>query len=307
MPEGPEVCITAQYLKTKLKGRQITKLEILSGRYSHSKLPGLEHLNKAYTVKDVSSKGKLLWFSMVDSNNVYLYLISHFGLTGGWSFHRSNSDRIKLLVKNIKNNKTYNLYYSDDRNFGQLSLTKNIDDLTTKTNSLAPDFLKTPFTSAQFNTQIKTFLSKSKKRTDMILGKVLMNQNISNGLGSGIGNYLMPEILYDAKLSPFRKMGSLTDVEIDRLGISIKRIIKLSYYNNTTGYMSNFESFAETHKLGIISGKYPDYHKDIKFKPTDVFEFKVYRQKKDKLGNKVEQDKTINEGRTTYWVPSVQK
>jgi hypothetical protein len=71
--------------------------------------------------------------------------------------------------------------------------------------------------------------------------------------------------------------------------------------------MSNFESFAETHKLGIISGKYPDYHKDIKLKSTDAFEFKVYRQKTDKLGNKVEQDKTINEGRTTYWVSSVQK
>ena len=281
---------------------------MLSGRYTHSALSGKEHLNQPHTVKDVSSKGKLMWITMVDSStNINLYLISHFGLTGGWSFHRSNSDRVKLLIKNLKNNKTYNLYYSDDRNFGQLSLTKNLDDLTNKTDAIAPDFLKTSFTSEQFLAQVKIFLSKSKKRPDMILGKILMNQNITNGLGSGIGNYLMPEILYDAKLSPFRTMGSLTDDEIKRLGTSIKRIIKLSYYNNTTGYMFNFESFTESHKLGIISGKYPDYHKDIKFKPTDVFEFKVYRQKTDKLGNKVEQDKTINEGRTTYWVPSIQK
>lgn len=309
MPEGPEICITAQYLKTKLKGRTISKLEVLSGRYTHAKLKGAEHLNgdKKYKVKDISSKGKLLWFKMESKAGNILYLINRFGLTGGWSFHRSNSDRIRLTIVDEKKNKTYQLYYYDDRNFGTIELTKDITDLTNKCDALAPDLLKTSFTPAQFMNWIKLFLSKSKKRNDALIGKILMNQNASDGIGSGIGNYLMPEILYDAKISPFRTVGSLSESEIEKLGVSIKKIIKLSYYNNATGYMTTFSNFVETHRKGIDNGKYSDYHKDIKFKATDKFEFKVYRQKTDKLGNKVENDKTINNGRTTYWVLAIQK
>lgn len=311
MPEGPEVCITAQYLKSKLKNRHVTKLEILSGRYTHGKLKGAEYLDGKthYIVNDVSSKGKLLWMTMTNSKDTTdkLYLISHFGLTGGWSFHKSNSDRIRLIVNNEKKKKKYHLYYSDDRNFGTIGLTKDLNDVTDKTDKLAPDLLKTEFTPQQFLDMVNTFVNKSSKRKDMILGKVLMNQNKSNSFGSGLGNYLTPEILYDAKLSPFRTLGSLSDTEIKTLGMSVKRILKLSYYNNTTGYMNNFESFVDSHKLGIKSGKYPDYHSDIKLKSTDEFEFKVYRLKTDKLGNPVKKDTSINDGRTTYWVPNVQK
>jgi len=71
--------------------------------------------------------------------------------------------------------------------------------------------------------------------------------------------------------------------------------------------MTNFGDFISAHKKGIDSGKYPDYHPDIKLISTDKFDFKVYRKSKDSLDNPVVGDKTINKNRTTYWVPNVQK
>jgi len=117
---------------------------------------------------------------------------------------------------------------------------------------------------------------------------------------------LMAEILYDANVSPFRTTGSLSDNEILAIGRAMKYITKLSYYDNMTGYMTNFESFIPVHKERVKKGIYPDYHDDVKIKKGDTFEFKVYRQKKDPLGNPVSADKTIQKGRSTYWVPGVQ-
>ena len=71
--------------------------------------------------------------------------------------------------------------------------------------------------------------------------------------------------------------------------------------------MTNFGKFIEIHKQKIDNGIYPDYHAEIKLSKTDKFKFSVYQQNKDPFGNMVEKNKEINKGRTTYWVPTIQK
>jgi formamidopyrimidine-DNA glycosylase len=310
MPEGPEVTILSQYLLTKLKGRLVEKLEVLSGKYSHKKpLENKDLLNgeNKFKIQNVESHGKLMWMTMKNTkNNDKLYLISHLGLTGEWGFSKGNNDRIKITIGNIDNKKKYNLYYADDRNFGNIYIVDDIDDVRKKKDLLAPDALKTGMTLNEFSNIIKKYISKSKTRKNQLIFRVLMNQTIKDGIVSGLGNYLTPEILYRAKISPFRKMDSLTEEDITELFKSMKYIIKLSYYNNTTGYMTNFGQFIKIHKEKINSGKYPVYHQDIKLKEKE-FVFSVYRKNNDPLGNAVEKDKTINKNRTVYWVPAVQK
>ena len=307
MPEGPEVLITAQYLFSKIKHCEVNEIKILGGKYSHKELSGKHFLNGTtrYTLMNINTKGKLLWFTMVNNKNKQLFLLSHFGLTGGWSFDKSKDNKIELKL--TKNNEPLSIYYDDPRNFGSVMITDDQTTLTSKLNKLAPDFLQESFSDDDFYSRIKTFLNKSKKRSNVLLGKLLMRQNKSDGIGSGIGNYLAPEIMYDAKISPLRTIGSLSKMDIFALAHSIKYIIKLSYFNNKTGYMANFGTFTREHKKGIQSGLYPDYHPDIILKSADAFEFKVYRQKVDPYGNEVKIDKTINDNRSTYWVPNVQK
>jgi formamidopyrimidine-DNA glycosylase len=286
MPECPEVCITAQYLLTHIKNKTILKLT------SKKKL-GISVVG--YTVQNIDSKGKLLWFELTNKDKM-AYIICHFGLTGEWSLNDNNH---KVCIEFTDNSK---IYYNDDRGFGKINITSNYNTLQSRQNKISPDLLKTDFTERQFLDTFKVYLNKTKRRNKMLLVKLLMDQH---GIGSGIGNYLSAEILYHAQLSPRRTLDSLSDTDIKKLAYSIKYIIKLSYYNNNTGYMTNFGDFISIHKEGIKKKIFPNYHSEIKF-TNEEFTFNVYRQKTDKLGNKVIVDKIIN-NRSTYWVKELQK
>ena len=133
-----------------------------------------------------------------------------------------------------------------------------------------------------------------------------MKQDKKDALFSGIGNYLVAEILYDAKISPYRTIGSLSDNEIKSLSHSIKYLTKLSYYNNNDGYMLSFGEYSKLHKKYIDDGILPVFHTDVKLDKNDEFKIKVYRQTKDPDGNTVEKDEDINKGRTFHWVKNVQ-
>ena len=139
----------------------------------------------------------------------------------------------------------------------------------------------------------------------MLIVKVLMNQNKVDGIVSGLGNYLVPEILYRCKISPHRKVGELSDNEIKIMAQITKEIVKQCYIYNDTGYMEDIKEFVEEHYDGLHKGKYPDYHSEIKIKKGQKFMFYVYRQKVDPYGNKVIAEKIIN-NRSTYWVPDIQ-
>jgi len=304
MPECPEVTILSDYLKDNLLNRTILSIEINSGKYLHKKILGKELLNEniKYKVIDVSSKGKVLYITLKHSTTI-IYFVSHLGMSGEWSFEESDTNRIRLLGEH--NESSFKLCYNDPRNFGNIEIL-NENDFKKRIDKLAPDVLKTEFTDDDFLNIVKQYLKKSKQREKQLIFKVLTKQNLSDGIFSGLGNYLIPEILYDAKISPYRQMSSLSDDDLLKLSHSIKYVTKLSYYNNTTGYMTNFGDYSKKHKKGIDNGKYKNYHTDIHLKTTDKFIFKIYLKKKDPFGNIVEKDKTLNKGRTTHWVKNIQ-
>lgn len=302
MPEGPEVLITSQYLKTKLKKKKIESVEVLSGRYTHQNLKGLNLTNNApLTVDTIDTKGKFLWMKLLDKSNNTIYMMNTFGMSGRWSFHENqNSCRIKFVIQsNTDPSKKYDLYYIDARNFGTMEFTSNEQILQKKLNKLAPDVLKTNMSDNDLLTAIRHFNSKSKKNKNLV--KVLMDQE---AIVSGIGNYLVAEILYDAKLNPHRDLKDLSEEEMKTLAHSIRKIAKLAYYNNVSGYMDHFKIFMKTHSERVDQGIFPNYHPDIK--SNKKFTFKVYQQSRDPLGNNVENDEIVK-GRTIHWVKNIQK
>lgn len=294
MPEGPEVLITSQYLKTKLKNKIITNVEILSGRYTHQKIKGLQTMKSEFKILDVDSKGKFLWF-VLSNNDTVVYLLNTLGMSGRWSFSQDPSARIKFSIKT--DDKVYYLYYIDSRNFGTVEFgDKNA--LDKKLNNLAPDVLKSNMSDSELVDLINKFINSTKRDKNLV--KILMDQE---ALVSGIGNYLVAEILYNAKLNPHRSFCDLTEKEIKTLAHSIRKVSKCAYYDNGTGYMEHFETFMSTHAERIDKGIFPNYHPDIAQKQ---FKFKVYNQVYDPHGNKVLKDEIIK-GRTIHWVKEVQK
>lgn len=303
MPEGPEVVIVTQYLKSKLIGKTIESVKILSGKYKRLPMNGFNLFKRGrkYKIKDIDTKGKFLWFVFEDiKSGDILYMANTFGMTGRWGFYKSESARVKFTICCERKNKKYNLYFTDQRNFGNLDIYDDHSTLTNRIDKLAPDILTGGLSDQDVLTLIKNFNSKSRK--DKTLYKVLMDQN---ALISGIGNYLSAEILYDAKINPSRKLDKLSLVEQKRLAHSMRKIIKHSYYDNKTGYMKHFAEFMANHPVKVDKRIFPNYHPDIKI--TIPFKFKVYGQKTDPDGNEVKTDDTIIKGRTVHWVPKIQK
>ena len=305
MPEGPEILLTTQYLLCKIKKRYIKSVKILSGKYTKKQLPGFNLLSGRLRIEDVSCKGKFMWITLVAGDDV-IYLMCSFGLTGSWGFKSNDNTRLIFELDNgSKNNKTYKLYYSDQRNFGNIIVTNNLSVLEKKINSLGIDLIQSNLTEDDMINHLTREIEsiKNSKRNNNIV-TVLMTQDINKGIGSGIGNYLCAEILYAAKISPHRDITNLSHIEIKSLAVSIRKVMKDAYVNNTTDYALQFADFVASRYEKIKSGKIPNYYPDIKL-DNNKFVFKVYQQKKDPLGNPVIGEK-IHADRTTWWVKRVQ-
>lgn len=301
MPEGPEIIIATQYLKTKINKKKILSVEVLSGRYTHQHLKGITLLKNTtpLTVETIDSKGKFLWMKLKDKNNTDVYMLNTFGLSGRWSFNEDKSARVVFTIQSKTNpDKQYKLYFVDPRNFGTLEFSRDQLDVQKKLDRLAPDILKDGLRDDDMITLIENYNKKTRKDKNLV--KVLMDQE---AIVSGIGNYLVAEILYDAKLNPHRSLNDLSNDEIHTLAHSIRKIAKEAYYNNGSGYMEYYETFMSTHSQRIDDGIFPNYHPDIKSKKN--FTFKVYQQKYDPFGNKVENDEIVK-GRTIHWVKNIQ-
>jgi formamidopyrimidine-DNA glycosylase len=296
MPEVCEVCLTSQYLSSAI-GDKITGIKILRGRYLKKPIKGLEDLQFPLQIEDIDTKGKFMWMTLKHDDKIF-YMLNTYGLTGTWAFDKIDASNIRFSVKS-KNSK-YKMYFGDVRNFGTIEFTDDIKVLNKKLNKLAPDFLKTPLSLEEFQNKFQDFKNKKKK-----IVVVLMSQESKDGIGSGLGNYLVPEILYRAKLSPHRTIGSLEKDDLKKLYKSINYTLRLCYISNITEYVEHLEKFLETHSKNIKDGKFPNYLGNVKTN-NETFQFQVYRRKEDDAGNEVIGDKIIS-GRTTYWCPTVQK
>lgn len=318
MPEVVEVCLTSIFLNSKLKGKKIIDIIVHGGRYKRHGLPGLTSFKHSLPmiIDKVDSKGKFMWFELsygINRANDSNFILNTFGLEGEWGFTKQKHSNIEIIVKG-KKDKSKSLYFTDSRNFGTIELTKDRIKLDDKLKLLAPDFLKVDFTEKEFYERVEDcILDKNgkilKTRGNKEIVKVLMTQMYPLSLGSGLGNYLSVEVLYRAKISPYKKLVDIyNDRKLsDRLSRSIKYVTKLSFMTANIGYlghldikMSGFVNNMRSH----IKKKY-NFHPNTKI-GNEVFKFKVYRQKEDPKGNKVRGDKLIST-RTTYWVPSVQK
>lgn len=300
MPEGPEVTITVQYLKSKLKNKYITSYKVLSGRYTKNEIKGKEYFKrKTYRIVDIDSRGKLIWFTLQEKGKKNkIYMTSTLGLTGMWGFFKNKSSRIKFNIV-TRRKKKYNLYYSDQVNYGEIRFYDDKNELDTRIKTLAPDILKDSLSTQDIINRINDLVKNSRKNLNLV--KILMDQKT---LVSGIGNYLVAEILYHAKLNPHRSLKELSKKEIKHLAYSMRYITKTSYYDNKTGYMKNYLEFMKEHPEKIDKRIFPNYHPDIKTNNKE-FVFNVYKQKYDTKGNKVKVDNIIK-SRKIHWIPSIQ-
>ena len=198
-----------------------------------------------------------------------LHMFNTLGMTGSWSETGRKHSRVRFILDDGGE-----IYFNDTRNFGTIKLVSKKSELYHKLTSLGPDMLAEDVSVDLFEQRLK----RSKKT----IAETLMDQSII----SGVGNYLKSECLYFSKISPHRNTQDLTKDEIETLNNVIKSVIRKSY--ETGG--------ATIYTFSGFSGQKGDYSR----------RFAIYNQVKDPDGRTVKRE-TTKDGRTTFWIPEIQK
>lgn len=116
--------------------------------------------------------------------------------------------------------KVTHIYYYDTRNFGTLKFCLSRQELADKLQSLGPDILQTQTTTAQ------TFLQAVQAARPVTnICRFLMDQSRI----AGIGNYILAEGLYRAKIDPFCTLGDLTVEQLEALFCELQQVAVESY------------------------------------------------------------------------------
>lgn len=164
------------------------------------------------------------------------------------------------------------LYFNDARNFGTLKFCSS-SDLKRKLNSLGPDMLNDRVSP-------ELFKSRLKKHPSITLAEALMNQHVI----SGVGNYLKADSLWLANLSPHRLVSNCSDTELENLHESVRNVIMTAYQNGGSTILTYKGFDGQEGKHTML----------------------VYGRKTDPNGETVISENT-KDGRTTWWVPQIQK
>ena len=243
MPELPEVELFKEYLdltslNTKIKEVKVKNPEIL-GNIS---VKEFENKLKDRIFISTYRHGKYV-FIKTDAN---FWVIIHFGMTGNLKYfdninNEPSHSRILITFGN-----GYYLSYDCQRKFGEVDITKTVEDFV-KAKNLGPDVL---------NLDFKNFKKILEKRTGKIKS-VFMNQQIL----AGLGNLYTDEILFQAEINPNSKINKIDEESLKKIFREIKKVLRISIDRKT-----NFENFPNNYLIPHRSkgGKCPKGDKDLK-------------------------------------------
>lgn len=267
MPESPEVRRVYEDLRKEIGDSQVTQLQVFGGRFLKKQPIGLNAVSLPSRVVDGGVKGKFMWLEFETGATMWITL----GMSGYWSTDPDTHAHFGIGIEDGRS-----VYFVDQRRFGTIKFSHDRAELTKKLASLGGDPLNdAEFTMLKFNQAILKYPNKT-------IVEVLMNQKVC----AGVGNYIKCEVLYRSGISPHRLVKDIDLVETDKLFNWIQKVMQ-------TSYAQGGASIRNYQRVGGEKGEF-------------VFEFEVYAQKQDPNGNTVVREETPD-GRTTHWVPEVQR
>ena len=241
MPELPEVETICRGLSKKLVGLSIKKLIVFNNklRYLIPKDIEIKVLNSK--IKAISRRGK---YGLIILSNDKI-IIFHLGMTGIFKITFKSIDKTKHDHLMIEFNKKVWLTYNDVRKFGYIQLAdKPIDIFNFKNLGFEP-FISLYYSDFLF--------SKVKKRTATIKD-ILLDQKFI----CGIGNIYASEILFKAKVIPFKRGIKLNKNEFYNVLKEIKNILSIAIKKGG----SSIQNYANPdNELGYFQTQFQVYNR----------------------------------------------
>jgi len=219
MPEIAEAHTMAEELSI-INDCTIVSIDIYSN--NQDKFSGME-LTKGRKIIEIFAIGKHVIMEL-DSGFIY----STLSMTGKWllpSVHLNKySDYIKLRIGygkisgRITRIKGF-IYFIDSRTWGSVKFLTQEKYISTMS-KLGPDPLNGELNLRYFEEAITKKSIGRRQVCDFLNDQAII---------SGIGNYCRAELLYDAKIDPFRSISTLTQEEINKLYHSVIKVVNLAF------------------------------------------------------------------------------
>lgn len=230
MPELPEVEIYRSYLETSSLNQSIEAIEVDDPKLLTTPFSTLENALLGNWFKATRRVGKNL-FILLDGParlNEFPILHMHFGMTGDLEYYHSSLDRPKYarIVFHFQNG--FNLGFICPRKFERIGLINDIDTYLERKKS-GKDGLA--ITLSELTGQIQ--------RRKAPIKPVLMDQRTV----AGLGNWIVDEVLFQARVHPEKRTELLTDDELRRLHNAIQLVLttairhEAQYRDFPTGFL----------------------------------------------------------------------
>lgn len=281
MPELPEVETVCRVMRRTLEGKRIASVEVVRDPivFSGHEPAAVEKALKGRVVESVGRRGKFFWLTLSgDGPTVF----GHLGMTGwirevgeegtrlmghGDAPFDDEDGRPRFLRLLVRTAGGRGIAFTDARRFGRIWISPS-PATDRRLKRLGPDALdELP--------DVEALLEKLARRK-VAVKAVLLDQ----GVISGIGNWIADEVLYQAKISPKRRASSLKKAEVVTLRRVILRVLTLAV------------------KVGSDHRRFPK---------NWLFE---HRWGGTRGAARIGRHAIVREivgGRTTAWVPSVQR
>lgn len=206
MPELPEVETYRRFLDELVVGQRIEALEV---RDAHVLATDEETLRAALAGRTVTGTRRLgkNCFLELDSGRV---VVLHFGMTGDVGAYRDEADAPRFTRVALHLADGLRVAFIDPRKFGRIRLAESVaaHQLAKK---LGPDALD--ISAAE--------LQRKLSRRKTLLKPLLLDQ----GITAGLGNWIVDEVLFQARIHPERTGASLSEQEFGALHAAIQLVL----------------------------------------------------------------------------------
>ena len=245
MPELPEVeTIVRELCASNLVGTQI-KEAIVSWKRTLATPSSDDFCDaiRGQTILKITRRGKFIVFTLNDYT-----LLVHLRMTGKFLLSKKKHESAPHERLQLRLTNGWMLHYADQRKFGKWYLLSDPEELL---NKLGLEPLSEEFS---FNAFLKVI---SKGKTE--IKPFLLNQKMIVGLG----NIYVDEALWDAKISPTRKVNSLTLTEIKALYKAIPHALKQGIaYTGTSLGTKNANYFSVSGRRGFHQNQLKVFRRD---------------------------------------------
>lgn len=241
MPEIAEVETVRNTLKKQILHKKIKDVKILYTKMIESDLSDFKQMLIGNEFVDIKRRGKWLIFELQNH-----YLLSHLRMEGKYFIKPSNEEIAKhehVIISFIDNS---DLRYHDTRKFGRMNLIKKKDLENTEA-------IKKQGYEPGEKDLTATYLLEKFKNKSLPIKTLLLDQTIISGLGNIYAN----EVLFDARINPFKKGKEITKEEAEAIVKSAAKIIKraielggttIKSYTSSLGVTGRFQQELMVHK-----------------------------------------------------------